>query len=93
VATAIAFLRLCKRGRIARLGSYHLKHCAEQWGALNGLSSFVSCGALIAAAVYLGYTVEPHVSGPNANIGVAPMSVKRVMKSGVRAMRPDGGAV
>jgi hypothetical protein len=84
VATAVAFLRKCKKSRYPRLGSYRLKHLAEEWGAANGLSSYVCNGALIAAAVYLGFVVEPHTSGPNANIGVGHVSVKRAMKSVVK---------
>lgn len=47
-------------------GSYGLKHFAER-----SLGSYVSNGALIAAAIHLGFPIERRGSGPNASLGVA----------------------
>jgi hypothetical protein len=68
VATAIAFLRTCSKSRLPRMGSYALKHRAETWGSAHGLASYVANGELIVAAVFLGFTVQPHKGSPNATI-------------------------
>lgn len=80
VATAIAFLRRCTPTVRTKLSSYGLKHDAERWGATQpGLSPYVSNGALIAAAVYLGFPTRPYnyknqvgriVKTPSALVGV-----------------------
>lgn len=83
VATAIAYLRLCTPTKQAKLKSYGLKHLAEAWGATQGLSPYVSNGALIAAAVYLGFPTRPDCYcfgvyvGPGLNllVGVAKSSL------------------
>lgn len=78
VRTAMLFLQLFGRRRRTfnnASWSYGLKHRAEHWGACYqayGLTSYVSNGALILAALILGYRFE-HDSGPNCvfNIGFA----------------------
>jgi hypothetical protein len=47
--------------------SYGLKHCAETWGG-----AYVGNGALIAAALHLGFIVE--ATGRNALINAAARS-------------------
>lgn len=46
--------------------SYSLKHAAEQWAG-----EYIANGCLIAAALHLGFPVEPIAGTPNALIGVA----------------------
>lgn len=77
VATAIAFLRHCEPTKTLNSDSYSLKHKAEKWGAKNGYESYVTNGALIVAAVYLGFPVA-HSTGPNASIGVSKKSLVRL---------------
>ena len=91
IATAIAFLRHCTRTTLPRRGSYGLKHAAETWGEANGMSSYVSNGALIAAAVYLGFVVHPHASGPNAAIGVGRTSIRWLLESARESIRNGEG--
>jgi hypothetical protein len=72
VATAIGFLRSCSPAVSRGQNSYALKHQAEDWGFRNGMEHYVSNGALIAAAIYLGFTVKRSsaVNSPNAVVGV-----------------------
>jgi hypothetical protein len=74
--TALMFLAL---GPVQRLKSkscanhehsYGLKHLAEDWGRAAGLEPYVANGELIAAALYLGFTVTLDPGTPNAFIGV-----------------------
>lgn len=84
VATAVAFLRLLTPTHAATWqspGSYGLKHDAEQWGRVNGLEPYVSNGALIAAAVEIGYPIWHRGRGsPNAAIGVSKRDLSRLRK-------------
>ena len=89
--TAVEFLTTC--GAIyskADHGSYALKHSAERWGERNGLEGYVSNGALIAAALHLGFLVRPDDPRslsmqwlgkvrPNARIGLSRKGLKAVM--------------
>jgi hypothetical protein len=68
MATTIAFLRHCRPTKTTGIGSYGLKHAAERWGRANKGVPYVSNGALIAAALYLGLRVKPY--SINAEIGV-----------------------
>lgn len=74
VATAIAFLRQCEPTKTLNTNSYSLKHKAERWGKRLGLESYLTNGALIVAAVYLGFSVRQH-DGPNASVGVSKQSI------------------
>lgn len=88
VATAAAFLRLLSPTRSATPqspGSYGLKHDAERWGRVNGMQPYVANGALIAAAVELGYPIW-YRSGPNAAIGVSTRDLRHI-----RETAPAGG--
>jgi hypothetical protein len=86
VATAIAFLRQCRKTKTARLSRYALKHAAERWGERNGLESYVSNGELIAAAVYLAIKIDWDY-GPNAGIGVAVEDVQRLDSDCIWSLR------
>jgi hypothetical protein len=99
VATAMAFLSRCDRTRTARVGSYSLKHHAENWGELNGYASYVSNGALLVAAIDLELRIAPDSRSlsaawlgmvtPNADIGVSRSSVERLRRVGrSEAARP-----
>lgn len=84
IATALAFLRCCARTKRATTNSYWLKHTAERWGEGCGLSSYISNGALIAAAVYLDFTIQrcrssfgrPVLDSPNVFIGISNRSLR-----------------
>jgi hypothetical protein len=82
VATAVAFLRLFRPTKTGRVDSYRLKHEAERWGAKNGMSAYVSNGALLLAAMCLDLVVEEYrscwPSSPNAKIGVSGRDLKRL---------------
>lgn len=78
VNTALIFL--VTRRRLARpnlkVTSYWWKHCAEGFGELVGLSSYVSNGAVIAAALIAGFPVARHKNSPNCAIGIgAPREI------------------
>lgn len=62
VDTALDYIRV--RG-IGKHGSYSLKHKAERHGAATGMSSYVSNGAAIVAAVIAGYAVRREPNSPN----------------------------
>ncbi|HEY1361786.1 MAG TPA: GIY-YIG nuclease family protein [Xanthobacteraceae bacterium] len=79
---AISFLDLvpvARRKKIKACNSYALKHSAEVWSRQphnpdrveNGGCGYVSNGALIAAAIYRDFAVEPIPSTFNAMIGKA----------------------
>src|SRR5215469_4734871 len=76
VETALAYLALLKPTKVAALGSYGLKHRAEEWGRDNGHCSYVTNGALIEAAIRLGLRVVP--TGITARIGVSRRSVEQL---------------
>lgn len=79
VATAIAFLRQCRKLKRPNHGSYYLKHVAERWGCDNGMQAYVTNGALIVAAVFLGFVVEWEGNyGLNVGIAIADRDVKRL---------------
>jgi hypothetical protein len=75
VATAMAFLAQFRPTKRGTYSSYYLKHAAERWGGRNGLSGYVSNGALIAAAFCLGLVIDEYLScfptSPNAKIGIS----------------------
>lgn len=66
VATAIEFL--LQNGIAPASDSYGLKHDAERWGRDNGFVPYVSNGALIVAAIYLGFELDGDFDG-NVFIG------------------------
>jgi hypothetical protein len=66
---AVEWLRHIPRRKTVNLGSYGLKHQAERWGG-----DYVSNGALIAAAIQLGFEVKRIPGTPNALINVAGRS-------------------
>jgi hypothetical protein len=79
---AISFLDLvpvARRKKIKARNSYSLKHSAEVWArqphnpdrVQSGGRSYVSNGALIAAAIYRDFSAEPIVGTFNAMIGKA----------------------
>jgi hypothetical protein len=79
---AITFLDLvpvARRKRIKARNSYNLKHSAEVWSyqpynpdhVQSGGRGYVSNGALIAAAIYCDFPVEPILGTFNAMIGKA----------------------
>src|ERR1700722_12676457 len=75
VETAIAFLSMLTPTKTPRVGSGTLKHDAEAWGKRHGLCSYISRGALTAAAVALGLAVRGYgplwFENPHAAIGVS----------------------
>lgn len=78
VATAIAFLCRCRPTKTTSLSSYGLKHAAERWGEANGAEPYVSNGALIAAALYLGLRVKLYNASLNAMIEVNRVDVQEL---------------
>jgi hypothetical protein len=85
VATAAAFLRLLTPTSSATdrsPNSYTLKHDAERWGRANGMRPYVTNGALIAAAVALGYPIRHFGNGsPNVAVGVGLRAWRRIRES------------
>jgi hypothetical protein len=75
VATAIGFLRQCQKLKTPKLGSYGLKHVAEQWGARHGMQPYIANGELIVAAIWLDFNVEWDGSEPNVRIAVSTKNV------------------
>jgi hypothetical protein len=61
-----------------------LKHEAERWGGRNRMCSYVSNGALIAAALFLGLAIDEYgncwPTSPNAKIGVSKRDFSRYMR-------------
>jgi hypothetical protein len=82
VETAIAFLSLLTPTKKPQIGSGTLKHHAENWGESHGLCSYISRGALTAAAVALGLVVKS--CGPwweynsHVAIGVSLKDLRRI---------------
>lgn len=77
VRTAMLFFQVFGRRRRtfnSKSWSYGLKHSAEHWGACYetyGLTSYVSNGALILAALILGYEFkQSYGSGPNCEFNI-----------------------
>ncbi|VVO32102.1 hypothetical protein [Pseudomonas fluorescens] len=70
---ACRVLATAKKVKVPTLGSYGLKHVAERL-----VGNYVSNGALICAAIALGFTVDDRGSKewPNALIGVSRMSLR-----------------
>jgi len=63
---AVDWLDHIPKRKSVNYGSYDLKHQAERWA-----HDYVSNGALIAAAIHLGFKVERIPGTPNALISVA----------------------
>jgi hypothetical protein len=78
VETAMVFLKLLRPTRRPTIGSGTLKHDCENWGSANGMSAYVSRGALTAAAVALGYAVTAYRYGPHVAIGVSRRDLSRL---------------
>jgi hypothetical protein len=75
VFTAVMFLSQFRPTKRGTYDSYFLKHAAERWGGKVGLCSYISNGALIAAALCLGLVIDEYLScfptSPNAKIGIS----------------------
>lgn len=56
------------------VGSYHMKHVAEE-----AMGEYVSNGELIAAALIAGYAVK-YTDGPNPLFGMSARDLKRLAK-------------
>lgn len=84
IATAIAFLRRFKPTKRGTYNSYFLKHEAERWGRRNGMVAYVSNGALIAAAMSLGFVIDEYKNcwptSPNAKIGISRRDFNTFMR-------------
>ncbi len=76
--TALAYMSQLKPTKRPTYSSYYLKHHAEEWGRRHGHCSYVSNGALIAAAIRLKLVIKP--TGINADIGVSRHDVKALCK-------------
>jgi hypothetical protein len=76
VQTAMAFLRLLRPTKHSTIDSGTLKHDVENWGSVTGMSSYVSRGATIAAAIGLGLSVCPFRYGGDVQIGVNSKDLK-----------------
>jgi len=70
VETAMKFLKLLRPTKKPTIGSGTLKHLAEDWGNDVGLCAYVSRGAMTAAAVACGFTVQAFKQGPHVSIGI-----------------------
>ena len=84
IETARAFLRECRPRRFETRSSYLLKHIAEDWGPSAGFCSHVCNAAMIAAAVALGFQIEPYSNddgNPNAEIGISHADVEPLAKA------------
>jgi hypothetical protein len=79
IATAVAFLRQCRKVKKFTYSSYHLKHQAERWGRYNGLEPYVANSELIVAAVYLGFPIRVHRRSLNVLIAVSKRDLEAVM--------------
>jgi hypothetical protein len=66
----------------ARIGSGSLKHAAEVWASRHGLCSYISRGALTAAAIALGLAVKTYppwfAMNPHVAIGVSLKDLRRI---------------
>jgi hypothetical protein len=78
VATAIAFLRQCRKAKTADCGSYRLKHQIERWGGCVGLSPYVSNGAAMVAAIWCGFGVQWNGRHINVDIAVSRKDAQRL---------------
>jgi hypothetical protein len=78
VQTAMAFLKLLRPTKRPTIGSGTLKHDCESWGSVNGLTAYVSRGALTAAAIALGLSVRAYRNGPHVEIGVSSPHLRKV---------------
>ena len=74
VETAIAFLNVCGGAKQPTVGSYSLKHLAEDWGGKFAHCPYISNGAVIVAAHALGFVIRPHGGG----IGVAKRGLNKI---------------
>lgn len=81
IATAVAYLCRFRPTKRGTYNSYFLKHEAERWALRNGMSAYVSNGALIAAALTLGLVIDEYLNcwptSPNAKIGISKRDFKR----------------
>jgi hypothetical protein len=85
----VAWLRLVPKVQQPRRSSYYLKHAAEKWAG-----AYISNGALIAAAVHLGFAIERAPSNINAQIGVTALEPRwpgRDSARPARRYRSSGG--
>jgi hypothetical protein len=81
ISTSLAFKKQFSPSKTINIGSYSLKHMAEDWSDANDLSAYICNGALIVAAVALDFPVQRRRDGLNAGIAVSRKSLKKVMKS------------
>lgn len=88
VATSIAYVDECHRfgkSTVPNENSYSMKHAAERWGRVNGLSPYVSNGAFIAAAIFRRVPIEYKPEwGPNCNVAISERVVEWLGKLDVR---------
>ena len=82
VETAMRFLKKLVKTKRAAVGVGTLKHVAEDWGREHGLCAYVSRGALISAAVALGYPTTAYY------VGVSQKPLARLI-SNVRDLRRE----
>lgn len=73
LTAALFLLALARRRRTfnRKAYSYRLKHNAENWGAQNGLSTYVSNGAFILAALICGYEFRTRPGSLNCMFNMA----------------------
>jgi hypothetical protein len=85
IETAMAFLKLLRPTKRTTIDSGTLKHHAEDWGSINGLCPYVSRGALVVAAIALGYPVRAYRYGADVAIGVSIGDLKEINKATLTA--------
>jgi hypothetical protein len=82
VEVAIEFLSMLTPTKTVRISSGTLKHFAETWAKRHGLCSYISRGALTAAAVTVGLVVKSYgplfAFNPAVGIGVSMKDLKRL---------------
>jgi hypothetical protein len=93
VETAMAFLKLLRPTRRPTMGSGTLKHDCENWGSANGMSAYVSRGALTAAAIGLGLSVRAYRHGGDVQIGVSTGDLRKVNDATLTARMARRGRI
>jgi hypothetical protein len=78
IDTAMQFFGLLRPTKHPTVDSGSLKHNCEDWGSVNGMSSYVSRGATIAAAIALGYPVRAYRNGGDVAIGLSIGDLRKV---------------
>jgi hypothetical protein len=78
IETALQFFGLLRPTKHPTTDSGTLKHHAEDWGGINGMSSYVSRGALTVAAIAMGYPVRAYRYGGDVAIGVSIPHLRKI---------------